>query len=79
MPSFTPSRLRVARKRRLLNKTKLAEAIGVDLRTVTGYERGEYEPAPSTLALIAKTLRFPIGFFAGDALHEPSPVTASFR
>lgn len=79
MSSFNPSRLRVARKRRLLNKTKLAEAIGVDLRTITGYERGEYEPAPGTLDLIAKTLRFPVGFFAGDALHEPSPATASFR
>ena len=79
MLTFNPSRLRVARKRRLLNKTRFAEAIGVDLRTVTGYERGEYEPASGTLALIARTLRFPIGFFAGDDLHEPSPATASFR
>ncbi len=79
MPTFTPSRLRVARKRRLLNKTRFAEAIGVDLRTVTGYERGEYEPSPSTLTLIARTLRFPVGFFAGSDLHEPSPATASFR
>jgi Zn-dependent peptidase ImmA (M78 family)/DNA-binding XRE family transcriptional regulator len=79
MAAFNPSRLRVARKRRLLNKTRLAQAIGVDIRTVTGYERGEYEPAPNTLALIANTLRFPPGFFAGDDLHEPSPATASFR
>jgi Zn-dependent peptidase ImmA (M78 family)/DNA-binding XRE family transcriptional regulator len=79
MSSFNPSRLRVARKRRLLNKTRFAEAIGVDLRTVTGYERGEYEPSPGTLALIARTLRFPVGFFAGGDLHEPSPMTASFR
>lgn len=79
MATFNPSRLRVARKRRLLNKTRFAEAIGVDLRTVTGYERGEYEPSPGTLALIARTLRFPAGFFAGGDLHEPSPATASFR
>jgi len=79
MSSFNPSRLRVARKRRLLNKTRFAEAIEVDLRTVTGYERGEYEPSPGTLALIARTLRFPVGFFAGSDLHEPSPTTASFR
>jgi Zn-dependent peptidase ImmA (M78 family)/DNA-binding XRE family transcriptional regulator len=79
MPTFNPSRLRVARKRRLLNKTKFAAAIDVDVRTVTGYERGEYEPSPATLALIAKTLRFPAGFFAGDDLHEPVPATASFR
>jgi Zn-dependent peptidase ImmA (M78 family)/DNA-binding XRE family transcriptional regulator len=79
MSSFNPSRLRVARKRRRLNKTKLAEAIGVDLRTVSAYERGEYEPASGTLALIAKTLRFPVGFFGGDDLHEPTSATASFR
>lgn len=79
MSSFNPSRLRVARKRRRLNKTKFAEAIGVDLRSVSAYERGEYEPAPSTLALIARTLRFPVGFFGGEDLHEPTPVTASFR
>jgi Zn-dependent peptidase ImmA (M78 family)/DNA-binding XRE family transcriptional regulator len=79
MPAFNPSRLRVARKRRLLNKTRFAEAIGVDLRTVTGYERGEYEPASGTLALIARTLRFPVGFFGGGDLHEPSSATASFR
>jgi Zn-dependent peptidase ImmA (M78 family)/DNA-binding XRE family transcriptional regulator len=79
MSTFNPSRLRVARKRRLLNKTRFAREIGVDLRTVTGYERGEYEPAPNTLTLIAKTLRFPVGFFSGDDLHEPSPATASFR
>ncbi len=79
MPTFNPSRLRVARKRRLLNKTRFAAAVGVDLRTVTGYERGEYEPTSNTLALIAETLRFPVGFFTGDDLHEPSPATASFR
>ncbi len=79
MSTFNPSRLRVARKRRLLNKTNFAAAIGVDIRTVTGYERGEYEPATGTLALIAETLQFPVGFFAGGDLHEPSAVTASFR
>ena len=50
MATFNPSRLRVARKRRLLNKTRFAEAIGVDLRTVTGYERGA--PIPSTLQIL---------------------------
>ena len=79
MSTFNPSRLRVARKRRLLNKTRFAKAIGVDIRTITGYERGEYEPSSATLALIAETLRFPVGFFAGDDLHEPVPATASFR
>jgi Zn-dependent peptidase ImmA (M78 family)/DNA-binding XRE family transcriptional regulator len=76
---FSPSRFRVARKRRGLNKTQLAALIGVDLRSVTGYERGEYEPAPETLDRVARTLRFPVTFFSGGDLHEPSPATASFR
>lgn len=76
---FSPSRLRVARKRRSLNKTRFAELIGVDLRTVTGYERGEYEPADDTMARIVRVLDFPEGFFVGSELHEPSPATASFR
>lgn len=76
---FSPSRLRVARKRRKMNKTVFAETIGVDLRTVTGYERGEYEPSDETLTRIAHALKFPPGFFLGNAVHEPSPATASFR
>ncbi len=76
---FSPSRLRVARKRRGLNKTQLAERIGVDLRSVTGYERGDYEPSGDTLGRIAVALRFPAAFFAGADLHEPTNRTASFR
>lgn len=76
---FSPTRLRVARKRRKMNKTTFAERIGVELRTVTGYERGEYEPSDETLTRIARALSFPRGFFMGEALHEPSPATASFR
>jgi len=76
---FSPSRLRVARKRRGLNKTQLAEQIGVDLRSVSGYERGDYEPSGDTLGRIVTALRFPAEFFAGPDLHEPTNRTASFR
>lgn len=76
---FSPSRLRVARKRRGLNKTQLAELIGVELRSVTGFERGDYEPSTQTLGHIAAALRFPAPFFSGPDLHEPTNRTASFR
>lgn len=76
---FSPSRLRVARKRRSLNKTQLASMIGVELRSVTGYERGEFEPSSETLSRIAQVLQFPAPFFSGADLHEPSNRTASFR
>jgi Zn-dependent peptidase ImmA (M78 family)/DNA-binding XRE family transcriptional regulator len=76
---FNPARLEVARKRRGLNKTELAARIGVDLRAVTAYERGEYEPANETLSKMAQALDFPIDWFSGSDLHCPSPDTASFR
>lgn len=76
---FSPSRLRVARKRRGLNKTQLADLIGVDVRSVTGYERGDYEPSVDTLGRIVSTLRFPEAFFASGDLHEPTHRSASFR
>lgn len=76
---FSPSRLRVARKRRGLNKTQFANLIGVDLRSVTGFEHGEFEPSADTLKRIADALRFPALFFSGAEIHEPSNRTASFR
>lgn len=76
---FNPQRFEVARKRRRFNKSELATRIGVDLRAVTAYESGEYEPSPSTLAKIAGVLDFPIDWFSEGDLHRPSPETASFR
>ena len=76
---FNPSRLTLARKRRGLTKTRLATAIDVERRAVTGYEAGEYPPAPETLARLVEVLRFPSAFFFGDDLEEPSAGTASFR
>ncbi len=76
---FTPSRLTVARKRRGLAKIELAEKIGVEWRSVSGYEAGEYLPSEDTLSKIAASLRFPISFFSGGNLEEPEPDTSSFR
>ncbi|HXP23989.1 MAG TPA: ImmA/IrrE family metallo-endopeptidase [Candidatus Sulfotelmatobacter sp.] len=76
---FSASRLRVARKRRRFNKSRLAEAIGVNLRAITAFEAGEYEPSPANLASIARVLEYPPEFFSGDDLHEPTADTASFR
>lgn len=76
---FNPSRLRLARKRRGLTMTRLAAAVGVESRTISGYENGEWPPPPETLGKIASALRFPPTFFDGDDLDEPTPETASFR
>lgn len=79
MSMFNPTRLDVARKRRGFNKGELAEKIGVSLRTITAYERAEYEPTPETLDAMSKVLGFPLGWFMGSDLHQPTTETASFR
>ena len=59
--------------------TRLAGLIDVTAKAVSDYEKGEYPPSDETLARIATATRFPLGFFAGGDLHEPTPDTASFR
>lgn len=76
---FNPSRLKLARKRRGLTMTKLATAIGVEPRSVSAYENGEFGPDHDRLATLASVLGFPKEFFFGDDLDEPTPDIASFR
>jgi len=59
--------------------TRLAAAIGVELRSVSAYEKGEFSPDSDRLSKLAATLRFPEAFFSGDDLDEPTPDIASFR
>ncbi len=77
--AFNPTRLTWARRRRGLTKTRLAASIGVELRSVSAYETGEFSPEPERLATIARTLNFPQAFFFGDDIEEPAIDTASFR
>jgi Zn-dependent peptidase ImmA (M78 family)/DNA-binding XRE family transcriptional regulator len=76
---FNGKRLGIARKRRLLNKRGLAAEVRVSEYTILRYEAGKTLPAEDIVALIAKTLRFPISFFFGDDIDEPLGDTASFR
>lgn len=76
---FNPSRLTLARKRRGLTKTDLARGIGVDWRSISAYESGEFPPSDVSLTKLAASLRFPIPFFFGADLEEPEPDAASFR
>ena len=60
--------------------TRLAEALDVDLRSITGYEKGEFEPVSANLKKIAEFLRFPIAFFElEDELQLIDKDAASFR
>lgn len=77
--SFNPSRLTWARRRRGFTKTRLAAAVGIEPRSATAYEAGEFAPDRDRLSRIANVLRFPESFFVGDDLEEPALDTASFR
>ncbi|MDD5387765.1 MAG: XRE family transcriptional regulator [Gallionellaceae bacterium] len=76
---FNPSRLTLARSRRGLTKTKLAEMLGVEVRSITAYENDEFRPDPQRLLELAEKLHFPVQFFFGDDLEEISPDIVSFR
>lgn len=76
---LNPSRIEFARNRRRWTKTRLAKELGVQLRSIQGYESGEYAPEAERLERIAQLLRFPIEFFFGDDLPVIADHTASFR
>jgi Zn-dependent peptidase ImmA (M78 family) len=76
---FNPKRLTLARRRRGLTKTKLAGMLGVEVRSITGYESGEYKPDRDRLTQLSEKLLFPEPFFFGDDLDEISPDIVSFR
>jgi len=76
---FNPKRLTLARRRRGLTKARLAEMIGVDVRSITAYEGDEFHPEDERLSELAEKLHFPVQFFFGDDLEEIEPDAVSFR
>lgn len=76
---FNPKRLSLARRRRGLTKTKLAELLGVEVRSITAYESDEFRPDKERLNALAENLNFPVQFFFGDDLGEIAPDIVSFR
>ena len=76
---LNPERLIFARNRRGWTKTRLAKELGVQARSIQGYELGEYAPETEKLERIAELLRFPLQFFFGDDLPVIAEHTASFR
>ena len=61
------SQIAIARKRRNLKQTQLAESINVAPETVSRFERGTSIPSVRTLEKISKALHIPIKeFFAFD-------------
>jgi len=60
--------------------TRLAQAIGVEPRSISGFEKKEINPAKETIRKMAETLRFPVEFFLQEAeLQVIDSDAASFR
>ncbi len=76
---FNSARLRLARFRAGLTKSQLAEAAGVSRVTVHKWEAELSVPRPEALETLSRVLGYPVGFFSGDPVDEPSRSTASFR
>lgn len=79
MRAANPSRIEFARTRRRWTKAKLAKELGVQVRSIQGYESGEYSPDTEKLETMGNLLGFPIEFFFGDDLPSIAEHTASFR
>lgn len=76
---MNPSRLTLARKRRGLNKTALARAVGITPKSLANYESGRACPPLSTLGTLANVLRFPLAFFSRPDPEQLSADGVSFR
>lgn len=77
--AFEQSRLVVARERSGVTQRALSEAVGLDVRTIKGYEAGTILPSRDVLPAIARALGYPAGFFEGEPLETLSLEAASFR
>jgi transcriptional regulator with XRE-family HTH domain len=67
-------RLREVRMKRKLTQIRVADAVGVALRTYQGYEQGEREPSLSVLVKLANALDITTDYLLGrqEASHEGS-------
>jgi Zn-dependent peptidase ImmA (M78 family)/DNA-binding XRE family transcriptional regulator len=76
---LTPSRLVIARKRRGLTLTRLAQLADLSTRSVSLYENGHQEPSPETLLQLAAILGVTPGFLSDPDVDEIPGEAVSFR
>lgn len=75
----TASRLVLARKRRGLTVTRLAQMAGLTPRRLSDFENGRATPSPPSLEAIATALEFPSSFFSAEEVAELTVDSVSFR
>lgn len=76
---LTPSRLVIARKRRGLTLTRLAELTSLSTRSISLYENGHQEPSDETLLQLAEALSVSPGFLGDRDIEEIPEGAVSFR
>ncbi|PZQ86609.1 MAG: XRE family transcriptional regulator [Leifsonia xyli] len=76
---FNASRLIVARQRAGLTKKELAVRVGLDPRSISGFELGQYVPTESNLNEICRVLGFSKKFFESDDIEILESGGVSFR
>lgn len=54
-----------------LTQTQLGEAVGVSLRSILAYEKGEKKPRQATLLKLAKALKVSVKFLTDDECTNP--------
>lgn len=77
--AFYPERLSWIRRKRGLTKSSLAEAVGLDLRSISAHESGEFEPREETIKQFSRVLKVAAAFFSKGPLEGPETSQVSFR
>ncbi|HXP20189.1 MAG TPA: XRE family transcriptional regulator [Streptosporangiaceae bacterium] len=76
---LTPSRLVIARKRRGLTLTRLADLTGLSTRSISLYENGHQTPSEETLRQLADVLDVSAAFLGAPDIDEIPQDAVSFR
>ena len=79
MTTFSPGRLRLARRRRRLTAVQLGERACVTAVHISRLEHTRNDPAPETVGALAAALEYPTAFFYGPEPDEVDAEAASFR
>ena len=54
-----------------LSQTQLGDAVGISLRAIVSYEKGEKKPRPGTMLKLAKALGVSVKFLSDDTCEDP--------
>lgn len=76
---LVPERLSRARSRKGLYQRELADLTGLSVKTISGYETGDFNASPRRVAVLADALGVSPGYLYGDGADDWPPVPADDR